>query len=65
MSPVDFWRLQPTEFWWLVEHHTEMGKSQRMYGSMSQAEVEHIYRRAYGANGRGGSAKGRIVAQRR
>lgn len=55
--------MQPAELWWLVEHHTEVGKSQKMYGSMTEAEVEHIYRRAYGANSRGGRASSGTVPQ--
>ena len=55
--------MQPAELWWLVEHHTEVGKSQKMYGSMTETEVEHIYRRAYGANSRGGRASSGTVPQ--
>lgn len=45
MRPKDFWRLTPAEFWWLADAR----KPVKMYGSMTEAEVEYIYNRAYGA----------------
>lgn len=44
MRPKDFWRLTPTEFWWLVEAN----KPVKMYGKMTEYEVKAIYEEAYG-----------------
>jgi len=44
MRPKDFWSLTPDEFWW----HVELRKPVKMYGKMTEQEVEQIYKEAYG-----------------
>lgn len=44
MSPRDFWRLTPTEFWWLMKANEPV----KMYGKMTEYEVKAIYEEAYG-----------------
>ena len=44
MSPAEFWSLTPAEVWWLVEANRPV----RMYGSMTEMEVEELYRKTYG-----------------
>jgi hypothetical protein len=44
LKPKEFWRLHPIEFWWIADFY----KSRRMYGKMTEKEVEEIYRKAYG-----------------
>jgi hypothetical protein len=44
MRPKDFWRLTPTEFWWLVDAKRPV----KMYGSMTEFEVAQIYEDTYG-----------------
>lgn len=39
MSPRDFWRLHPTEFWWLFAAR----RPKRQYGSLSEDEVAELY----------------------
>jgi hypothetical protein len=39
--------MGPTQFWWLAEHHQPI----KMYGSMTQSEVESIYDETYDKNG--------------
>lgn len=39
MSPRDFWRLSPLEFWWLFDAR----RPGKMYGSMQESEVEELY----------------------
>ena len=46
MSRDEFWRMDPAELWWLVEHHRPV----KMYGSMTEDEVAQIYEEAYGAS---------------
>jgi hypothetical protein len=36
--------MHPTEFWWLFDQR----KPVKMYGRMTEAEVEEIYNKAYG-----------------
>jgi hypothetical protein len=38
--------MHPIEFWWLVEAKQPV----RMYGSMTEAEVQQIYEETYGAS---------------
>lgn len=44
MRPKDFWSLTPEEFWWNVE----LRKPVKMFGKMTEAEVEQIYKETYG-----------------
>ena len=44
MRPKDFWRLHPTEFWWLYD----LRKPVKMYGSLSESDVAELYQHAYG-----------------
>ncbi|RFA24346.1 hypothetical protein CAI21_21975 [Alkalilimnicola ehrlichii] len=44
MSPAEFWRLHPVEFWWLVQAKTPT----RMYGSLTEDEVAELYEDTYG-----------------
>ena len=39
MSPRDFWRMHPIEFWWLVDAR----RPKKMYGDMSEDEVAELY----------------------
>lgn len=36
--------MHPTEFWWLVEVYSPI----KMYGSMTESEVEQLYEETYG-----------------
>lgn len=48
-NPVDFWKTHPTEFFWVAETKMEMLDPPKRYaGGMTGAEVEAIYRDAYG-----------------
>ncbi|MGI9159856.1 MAG: phage tail assembly chaperone [Saprospiraceae bacterium] len=44
VSPSEFWALTPTELWWLVEAN----KKEDTGTSMSESEIEEIYRETYG-----------------
>ncbi len=44
MSPSEFWRLHPAEFWWLVA----ASRPVKMYGKMTEHEVRAIYEATYG-----------------
>lgn len=39
MPPRDFWRLHPTEFWWLFEAR----RPRQMFGSLTDEEVADLY----------------------
>lgn len=44
MTPAEFWRLHPIEFYWLAD----MNRPKRMYGQMTEDEVRQIYEETYG-----------------
>lgn len=44
LSPDQFWRLTPREWWWLHDAR----QPPRMYGSLSEAEVAELYDETYG-----------------
>lgn len=44
MAPDAFWRLSPTEFWWLFEAK----RPPVMYGHMTETDAARLYRMAYG-----------------
>ncbi|MGE0602233.1 MAG: phage tail assembly chaperone [Xanthobacteraceae bacterium] len=44
LSPSEFWRLHPTEFWWLVDSR----KPAKRYGSMTEDQVAELYEDTYG-----------------
>ncbi len=44
IQPSEFWGMQPWEFWQLADFH----RVPPDYGSMSETEVERIYRETYG-----------------
>lgn len=48
MTPSQFWALHPYEFWWLAEYYMDKSKDQKMYGSLTEREVEQLYRDTYG-----------------
>lgn len=39
MTPEQFWRLHPLEFWWLVDARRPV----KMYGSMPEHEMADLY----------------------
>lgn len=39
VTPKQFWQLHPIEFWLLVDAH----KPVRMYGKLTEYEVEELY----------------------
>ncbi len=43
LRPVEFWSLAPIEFWWMVEARTPV----KMYGSMTEAEVDELYQATF------------------
>jgi hypothetical protein len=45
MRPKDFWRLTPTELWWMFDAK----QPPKMYGDMTEAEVAAIYEETYGS----------------
>jgi hypothetical protein len=45
--PSEFWQITPEEFHWLIEAKKPV-KEFKGKRSMSEAEAEHIYRKAYG-----------------
>jgi hypothetical protein len=48
-SPIEFWKTHPTEFFWVAETKAEQNKPRAEYaGGMTGAQVEAIYREAYG-----------------
>jgi len=44
MAPSEFWGLTPAEFYWILEAKRPL----RMYGRMTEYEVDEIYQDAYG-----------------
>ena len=40
--------MGPAEFWWLVEHRQPI----KMYGSMTQHQVEQLYDETYDTSGK-------------
>lgn len=46
MTPREFWRLHPTEVHWIVEAKTPP----KMYGSLTQNDVDELYAFAFGAH---------------
>lgn len=47
LSPRDFWESNPTQFWWIAEARQPI----KMFGKMTQPEVEQIYDETYDENG--------------
>ena len=43
-TPDAFWRMTPTELWWLVEAHRKPPD----YGRLTEDEVRELYEEAYG-----------------
>jgi len=39
LSPAEFWRMSPTEFWWFIEAKMEV----KMYGNLSEDDAEGLY----------------------
>jgi len=44
ITRTEFWTMHPTELWWLIESK----RPRRMFGKMTEAEVEAIYEDEYG-----------------
>jgi len=39
MQPDIFWRMNPIEFWWMVDAR----RPKKKYGSMTEDEVEELF----------------------
>lgn len=39
MTPEQFWRLNPVEFWWMLDAR----RPRKKYGSLSEDDVAELY----------------------
>jgi hypothetical protein len=44
MAPEQFWRLSPTEFWWLFDARKQTIQArQQQHGGLTEADREELY----------------------